>query len=384
MHHKMLISLVALAVSLSAAAQVPWAGWDTPAHSIDTDFRALKNNIAPGHVYRVDDYIQFVPLALPISLKACTYDSRSGWGRMLTSQVFSAMLVEGIGEGFKYTAGRRRPNGHDCRSLPSMHTAVAFMGATMLHKEYGWRSPWWSFGGYSVAAFTALSRNMNDNHWVTDTWAGAVLGIGATELGYFLGDLIFKDKNLNPAWEKPEWEYCSCDEKVYSVGPAYARRFILGRKNAKASSEAPFRGSDLNLDLEIPLVAGAGLAFRATAGSLTYRDESSINHYGGQVGMFWEREFNHFLEFESQGLIGYNGYHSVNGLQTAGLREGDLRGGIDLTVTVSLNLITGTNSKLKAIAEWDTMSYANGKYAPKSVPSFLHSILLGTAAVFFW
>lgn len=384
MAKKMLISLIALAVSLSAVAQVPWAGWNTPAHSIDTDIKSLKDNIAPGRVYRADDYLMWVPIAMPITLKACTYESRSSWGRMVTSQVMSGVIGFSIMESIKYAAGRERPDKIDCRSFPSGHTTTAFMGATMLHKEYGWRSPWWSFGGYTVATAVALSRNMNDKHWVTDTWAGALIGIGSVELGYFLGDLIFKEKGLSSNWEKPEWEYCSCDEKVYSIGPVYARRFILGRKAAKGSSEVPFRGSDLNLDLEIPLVPGAGLAFRGTAGSLIYKDESSINHYGGQVGMFWEREFNHFVEFESQGLIGYSGFHSINGLQTSGLKAGDLRGGIDITVAASLNIITGSNTKIKAIAEWDTMSYANGKNAPKSVPSFIHSILLGTSAVFFW
>ena len=72
------------------------------------------------------------------------------------------------------------------------------MAATMLHKEYGTtRSPWYSIGGYTVATATAVSRMLNNKHWLSDVMVGAGIGILSTEVGYFLTDLIFKDKG-NP------------------------------------------------------------------------------------------------------------------------------------------------------------------------------------------
>ena len=54
-----------------------------------------------------------------------------------------------------------------------------------------------SIGGYTVATATAFSRQLNNRHWLSDVLAGAGIGILSTELGYFLADLIFKDKGLN-------------------------------------------------------------------------------------------------------------------------------------------------------------------------------------------
>lgn len=71
------------------------------------------------------------------------------------------------------------------------------MTATMLHKEYGHRSPWYSIGAYTVATVTGVTRQLNNRHWMSDVMVGAGIGILATEFGYFLADLIFKDKGLH-------------------------------------------------------------------------------------------------------------------------------------------------------------------------------------------
>ena len=70
------------------------------------------------------------------------------------------------------------------------------MTATMLHKEYGHRSPWYSIGGYTLATLTGVTRQLNNRHWMSDVMVGAGIGILATEFGYFLADLIFKEKGL--------------------------------------------------------------------------------------------------------------------------------------------------------------------------------------------
>ena len=88
------------------------------------------------------------------------------------------------------------PDGSTRNSFPSGHTATAFMTATMLHKEYGHRSPWYSIGGYTLATLTGVTRQLNNRHWMSDVMVGAGIGILATEFGYFLADLIFKEKGL--------------------------------------------------------------------------------------------------------------------------------------------------------------------------------------------
>lgn len=51
--------------------------------------------------------------------------------------------------------------------------------------------------GYTVATVTGVTRQLNNRHWMSDIMVGAGIGILATELGYFLADLIFKEKGLN-------------------------------------------------------------------------------------------------------------------------------------------------------------------------------------------
>ena len=69
-----------------------------------------------------------------VGMKACGYESRSSWGRMLVSDAFSAAIMAGAVNGIKYSVGRLRPDGSRYNSFPSGHTATAFMTASMLHK----------------------------------------------------------------------------------------------------------------------------------------------------------------------------------------------------------------------------------------------------------
>lgn len=67
-----------------------------------------------------------------------------------------------------------------------------FMCATILHKEYGMLSPWYSIGGYTLAGITGITRQLNNCHWIGDVLVGAGIGMISTDLGYFFSDLIFR------------------------------------------------------------------------------------------------------------------------------------------------------------------------------------------------
>ena len=163
----------------------------------DNHFLELRNAYAPDLRYPYDDYLTLVPAAVMLGLKAAGAEGRSSWGRMLVSDAFSAALVATAVNTLKYTTKVTRPDGSKQNSFPSGHTAVAFMSATMLHKEYGLtRSPWYSVAGYTWATGIGLSRILNNRHWLSDVLAGAGIGILSTELGYFLADLIFKEKGI--------------------------------------------------------------------------------------------------------------------------------------------------------------------------------------------
>ena len=145
----------------------------------------------------IDDYTQFFGPVMTVGLKLAGYEGRSDWPRLLASAGMSYALMAVMVNGIKYTAKEMRPDGSSANSWPSGHTATAFVGATLLHKEYGLtRSPWWSVAGYGVATATGVMRVLNNRHWVSDVMSGAGIGIMSTELGYALCDLMFKQKGL--------------------------------------------------------------------------------------------------------------------------------------------------------------------------------------------
>lgn len=161
-------------------------------------FRTLRNTHVPNFHYRYDDFLQYAPLAAVIGLKLGGVESHSSWPRLLASNIFAAGIMATAVNSMKYTIKRERPDGSKNNSFPSGHTATAFMAATIMHREYGLtRSPLYSIGGYTVATATAFSRQLNNRHWLSDVLAGAGIGVLSAELGYFLADLIFKDKGLN-------------------------------------------------------------------------------------------------------------------------------------------------------------------------------------------
>ncbi len=145
----------------------------------------------------IDDYSQYFGPAMTLGLKIGGVEGRSDWGRFLASAAMSYGIMAAFVNGIKYTAKEMRPDGSQANSWPSGHTATSFVGATILHKEYGLtRSPWYSIAGYGVATATGVMRVLNNRHWVSDVLSGAGIGIMSTEVAYALSDVIFKGKGL--------------------------------------------------------------------------------------------------------------------------------------------------------------------------------------------
>ena len=107
---------------------------------------------------------------------------RETWS-LLEAGVLSTVTAEAL----TYAAGRERPDattspnawrdGGD--SFPSVHATAAFAVGTVLaesgNDEYRWIR---RIIGYGVAAGTAYVRMKENDHWLSDTVAGAALGIG--------------------------------------------------------------------------------------------------------------------------------------------------------------------------------------------------------------
>ena len=138
----------------------------------------------------IDDVLRFVPVAAVYGLKAAGVESASSWKRLAVNTATTYALAIGTTWGLKQMVHERRPDGTDRHSFPSGHTSFAFAGATILHKEYGRKSPWISVGGYAVATALAIDRVRRNRHEWGDVCAGAAIGVGSAMLGYWIGDKI--------------------------------------------------------------------------------------------------------------------------------------------------------------------------------------------------
>ena len=156
-----------------------------------------KHSLLTHFKTSIDDYTQYFGPALTLGLKLGGMEGRSDWPRFFASAAMSYGIMALLVNTIKYTAKEMRPDGSTANSWPSGHTATSFVGATILHKEYGLtRSPWFSVAGYGIATATGVMRVLNNRHWVSDVLSGAGIGILSGELAYALSDIFFKGKGL--------------------------------------------------------------------------------------------------------------------------------------------------------------------------------------------
>lgn len=352
---------------------------DAQCHSFDTDIRNIRQNAFPNFYSNYGDYVQYAPLVLVPSLKAFGVPTRNNWGRLLSGAAFSAVISTGVSRGLKPLINRTRPNGIH-HSFPSGHTTTAFTAAHVLHKEYGWYNKWISIAGYTAAMVTATQRVATDWHWMSDTFAGAVLGIASVELGYFLNDLIWKEKGRCHKFDPyAHSHYDPASHNYYTIEWLYGMRLILGPKGELDDSSRPYRGGIAALQAEMPWTRGAlgstlpgaegtipmssGIKVRLGAQSLTYKNSDSFNIYSALVGSYWAMAITEWFEAEAHLLVGAN-WNSGGA-------------GVDLNLGLSANFITGDAFKVKAFAEFETFKY-------RRTEPFLASFILGYSAGFYF
>ncbi len=101
------------------------------------------------------------------------------------SMLEAATLSSVTAEAFKFAAGRKRPNETtrvdewraSGNSFPSLHATAAFAIGTVLAESGGDDYRWVRrVLGYGIAGGTAYIRLKDNQHWLSDTVAGAALG----------------------------------------------------------------------------------------------------------------------------------------------------------------------------------------------------------------
>ena len=84
----------------------------------------------------------------------------------------------------KFITKEERPDNSNTQSFPSGHTAEAFVAATIVFREYRYKSAWYGIGAYALATTVGAYRMINDKHWESDVLVGAGIGILATNFVY--------------------------------------------------------------------------------------------------------------------------------------------------------------------------------------------------------
>lgn len=121
------------------------------------------------------------------------HTGKYNWSRILLNTCMSVGLTWVSTTGLKACIHVERPDHSDNESFPSGHAAMAFAGATSLHKAFGRDYPWVSVAGFAAATAVGVERIVSKRHHWYDVVAGAALGFGVAELTWWASDKIFGD-----------------------------------------------------------------------------------------------------------------------------------------------------------------------------------------------
>jgi membrane-associated phospholipid phosphatase len=156
-------------------------------HHFATGSKATLNGGEDKNSLR--DAAPTVALIAGTELAAAFYNDRDGYREtwaLIEAGAFSGATAEVLG----YASGRERPDattspnewGKRGDSFPSLHTTVAFAVGTVFaesgNDDYRWIR---RIIGYGVAGATAYVRLDENVHWLSDSVAGAALGIATAK-----------------------------------------------------------------------------------------------------------------------------------------------------------------------------------------------------------
>nr|WP_295926352.1 phosphatase PAP2 family protein [uncultured Dyadobacter sp.] len=153
--------------------------------SIKHELVEERNEMIPHFKTRLDDYLQFSPLAVAYGLDAFGVKSKTDFVNRTAILAKGEILALGTATLLKKATHTLRPDGSSYTSFPSGHTTQAFAAATFLSEEYKDRYPWMPYASYSVASSVGLLRMANNRHYISDVLVGAGIGYLAMKTAYW-------------------------------------------------------------------------------------------------------------------------------------------------------------------------------------------------------
>lgn len=155
--------------------------------------RDIREMVGDDYSVPIDDYAQYVPIALLGLANMAGAPARNHWFDQTKYFLISNAIVSALTHGLKRTVNKTRPNG-EAYAFPSGHTSFAFTNAMVLYKEYQYTAPLLAYSGFAFSGTTAAFRMLNNKHWLSDVLAGAGIAILVTQLVYHFEPL----QNFNP------------------------------------------------------------------------------------------------------------------------------------------------------------------------------------------
>ena len=170
------------------------------------------------------------------------------------------------------------------------------------------------------------------------------------------------EKGLAESFIEPSFHYDPA-KKHYVAELIFGQRFVIGADGQKQMGAIPVRGGLAGVSTDIPLIPGAGITARASASSMTYAAGSTLPMYSTLAGGYWNFHFARILEFQAHLMAGCSW---MNG-----------NSGIDLAAGAGLSLITDSNFKLKAFADFESLDFGRGQ-------PWTNTVVVGWSSAWFW
>jgi len=148
------------------------------------DARNDIHKLFPSFRTRVDDYLIFAPYVGLLTLNLLKIKCQNDFLNTALLIVKTELIMTAITFPLKYITHIQRPDSSDFKSWPSGHTAQAFAAATIVHKEFRYKSQWYGVGAYTIATAVGFFRMANNKHWMSDVLAGAGFGILSAQIAY--------------------------------------------------------------------------------------------------------------------------------------------------------------------------------------------------------
>ncbi len=340
-------------------------------------FRSLRNDYTPRYKASADDYLQYSPMVVSYLLKFAGVPGRSPMGKRLTASVFSFAIVNLVSNGLKEAVSVARPDGSGRNSMPSNHTAGAFMSATMLYKEYGSYSPWVGFSAYGMAAVTGVMRMMRNKHWISDVLVGSGIGIMGAEVGYWISDLLFP--SCPGSFDSASAAILDDSKKPHFIG-AYAG-FYVPLKNFGAGPDRSLRqsnGATMGIEGAYFLTRNVGFGAQAGISDISYNDadgcltDCTTRFYSVKAGCYLACAVHPRVSLGARVLCGCTVYpgNKSNIVDGGGKCGPCALGGVSLSLRAKERLV------FRLGADYEVMP------SPSSELSALQALLLSGGAVF--